>query len=125
MMNFELIQPLSQKMEYQEKVGDDEKRVDYELNRKSAQGFDDFLFHEARLLKRLRDAPGVELVDRRWIDTFQFQDFTDLTWLQHLPVASDRAKKQITLQTGRFFLTLHFILGKKPWPMPRTNTPKM
>ena len=44
---------------------------------------------------------------------FQFQDLTDLTCLQHLPVASDRVKTQITLQPGRFFLTFHFIFKGK------------
>ena len=37
----------------------------------------------------------------------------DLTRCQHLPVASNRVKTQITLQAGRFFLTFHFILREK------------
>ena len=71
MMNFELIQPLSQEMEHQEKVGDDKKRVDYELNRKSAHSLDGFLFHQKRLMRYLLTCQG------------------------HLVVACNRAKAQI------------------------------
>jgi len=39
-VNFELVQPLAQQMQHQKKVGNDKKRVDHELNRKSAQGLD-------------------------------------------------------------------------------------
>jgi ferredoxin len=36
-----------------------------------------------------------------------------LTRCQHLPVASNGVKTQITLQPGRFFLTFHFIFREK------------
>ena len=53
MVNFEMIQPMSQQMEHQEKVDDDENRVDYELNRKSAHSLDGFLFHQKRMMRYL------------------------------------------------------------------------
>ena len=41
---------------------------------------------------------------------FELQRFTDLTCDRHLPVASNRVKTQITLQTGAFLsnVPLHF-----------------
>lgn len=71
MITFELIQPLSQEMEHQEKVGDDKERVDYELNRKSAHSLGSFLFHQKRLMRYL------------------------LTCQRHLVVACNRVKAQI------------------------------
>jgi hypothetical protein len=71
MMNFELIQPLSQEMEDQEKVGDDKKRVDCQLNRKSAHSLDGYLYHQKRLMRYL------------------------LTCQRHLVVACNRVKGQI------------------------------
>jgi hypothetical protein len=53
-LNFELVQPLSQQMEHEKKVSNDENRVDYELNRKSSHCSGDFTFHEARSLKASR-----------------------------------------------------------------------
>jgi ferredoxin len=44
---------------------------------------------------------------------FQLQRFNDLTCREHLPVASDRVKTQITLHREPFFLTLHFIFREK------------
>jgi hypothetical protein len=58
-------------MEYQEKVGDDKKRVDYELNRKSAHSLDSFLFHQKGLMRYL------------------------LTCQRHLVVACNHVKTQI------------------------------
>src|SRR5215469_1375127 len=55
---------------------------------------------------------------------FQFQRLIDLTCYQHLPVASNRSKTQIILQTERFFLTFQLHFWEKLWPTPRTNTPK-
>jgi hypothetical protein len=71
MMDFELVQPLSQEMEYQEKVGDDKKRIDYEFNRKSAHSLDSFFFHQKRLMRYL------------------------LTGQRHLVVACNHVKAQI------------------------------
>jgi hypothetical protein len=46
MMSFELVQPLSQQMQNQKEVGDNNNRIDYDLNRKSPDCFDCFLFHQ-------------------------------------------------------------------------------
>jgi hypothetical protein len=45
-LNFELVQPLSQQMKHKKKIGNDENRVDYQLNRKSSHGLGSFFFHQ-------------------------------------------------------------------------------
>src|SRR5581483_7001985 len=100
MMNFESVQPCSEQMQHQEKVGDDKKRVDRQLNGKSSHGRGDFLFHPKWLI------------------------YYPLTCQRYLVVACNHVKAQIVLHRERFFLAFHFTLREKPWPMQRTNTPK-
>jgi len=89
MMSFELVQPLSQQMQNQKKVGDNKNCVDHELNRKSSDCFGCFLFHQKGGLIRYL-----------------------LTCKQHLAVACNNVRGQIILRRERFLLTFHFTLRK-------------
>jgi hypothetical protein len=50
-MNFELVQPLPEQIQHQEKIRDDKNRVDCQLNDKSAQGSSGSFFHKAEMVK--------------------------------------------------------------------------
>jgi hypothetical protein len=56
---------------------------------------------------------------------FPIERFNSSSLQTSLAVARKLGNWQIELRGARFFLTFHFTFyWEKPWPMPRTNTPK-